>query len=320
MDHTNFTPTDGFSEHHDYELFLLQKEFDAPKDNPNHYDIHTCENQDDILIHATNLSNIFALPQFMAQHTCEDQEPTDDPIAVPTASQASCGHTIKPMCAHNPIDIPVQWFKFIHPIPKQRMTKTPFQIAVHKAYSPITSMNYKWTINPHNGYPLFQVMNQEGYMTPSLHTPKHDLSSRAPPKGEMESSFSWTSSTLCFGEPTLGKLNQVMLLCSISSRTLWNPTLANPNQESELFITKHIPLCDSAGHTGIPFPPPRSSSETNRVSNSHSSLVTTPSSRMILGKTKIEVTKVLTHNSGKNGEHFYWENLHNTTKNGENSV
>ena len=89
LDHTNFTPTDVFSEHHDNELFLLQKEFDAPNDNPNHYDIHTCENQDDILLHATNLSNIFALPQFMAQHTCEDQEPTVDPIAIPTASQAS---------------------------------------------------------------------------------------------------------------------------------------------------------------------------------------------------------------------------------------
>ena len=39
---------------------------------------------------------------------------------------------------------------------------------------------------------------------------KHDLSSLAPPKGEMKSSFSWTSllksptsSTLCFSEPTL---------------------------------------------------------------------------------------------------------------------
>ena len=306
LDHTNFTPTDVFSEHHDYELFLLQKEFDAPNDNPNHYDIHTCENQDDILIHATNLSNIFALPQFMAQHTCEDQEPTDDPIAVPTASQASCDHTLQPKCAHNPIDIPVQWFKFIHPIHKPRMTKTPFQIAVHKAYSPIASMKYKWTINL-------------GYITPSFHIPKHDLSSLAPPKGEMKSSFSWTSSTLCFGEPTLGKLTQVKLLCSISSRTLWDPTLAKSNQETEPCITKHIPLCDSAGHTGIPFPTPRSSSETNRVSNSHSSLVTTLSSRMILGKPKIEVTKVLTHNNGKNGEHFYGENWHNTTKNGENS-
>ena len=130
---------------------------------------------------------------------------------------------------------------------------------------------------------------------------QHDLSSLAAPKGEIKSSFSWTSlfksptsSTLCFGEPMLGKLNQVKLLCSI-------PTLTKSNQETELCITKHIPLCDSAGHTGIPFPTPRSSSETNRVSNSHSILVTTPSSRMILGKPKTEVTKVLTHNSGKNG-------------------
>ena len=40
---------------------------------------------------------------------------------------------------------------------------------------------------------------------------------------------------------------------------------------------------------------------------------------MILGKPKIEVTKVLTNTNGKNGEHFYGENWHNTTKSGENS-
>ena len=166
LDHTKNSPTDLFSTHHDYELFLLQKELDAPNNNLNHYNFHTCENQDDILIHATNLSNIFALPQFMVQHTCDDQEPTDDPIAVPTASQASCDHTLKPKCAHNPTYIPVQWFKFIHLIPKPRMTEKPFQIALHKAYPPIASMNYKWTINLHDGYPLFQVMKQEGYTTP----------------------------------------------------------------------------------------------------------------------------------------------------------
>ena len=166
LDHTKNSPTDLFSTHHDYELFLLQKELDAPNINLNHYNFHTCENQVDILIHATNLSNIFALPQFMVQHTCDDQEPTDDPIAVPTASQASCDHTLKPKCAHNPTYIPVQWFKFIHLIPKPRMTEKPFQIAVHKAYPPIASMNYKWTINLHDGYPLFQAMKQEGYTTP----------------------------------------------------------------------------------------------------------------------------------------------------------
>ena len=157
LDHTNLSPTDVFSEHHDYKLFLLQKELDAPNDNPNHYDIHTCEIQDDIFILATTLSNTFALPQFMAQHNYEDHDPTNDPSAVPTASQASCDHTIKPKCAHNPMDFPVQWFKFIHPIPKPRMTKTPFKIAVHKAYSPIASMNYKWTINLHDGYHLSKL-------------------------------------------------------------------------------------------------------------------------------------------------------------------
>ena len=55
---------------------------------------------------------------------------------------------------------------------------------------------------------------------------KLDLSSLIPPKGEMESSFSWTcpfksptSSTLCFGEPTLGNLNQ----------------------ETDSYMTKHMP-------------------------------------------------------------------------------
>ena len=103
LDHTYLSPTDVFSEHHDYELFLLQNEFDAPNDNLNHHDTHKCEIQDDILIHATNLSNTFALPQFMAQHNSEDQDPTDDPSTVPTASQASCDHTFKLKGAHNPM-------------------------------------------------------------------------------------------------------------------------------------------------------------------------------------------------------------------------
>ena len=127
-------------------------------------------------------------------------------------------------------------------------------------------------------------MKLEGYISPSLHILKHHLSYPAPPKEEMKSSFSWTilfnsptSSTLFFGEPTLGKL------CSLSSSTLWDPTLAKLNQEIKLCITKHIPLCDSSVHTGTPFSVSSSSSETNRVSNRHSSLVTTSSSRMILG-------------------------------------
>ena len=69
---------------------------------------------------------------------------------------------------------------------------------------------------------------------------QHDLSSLASPKGEMTSSFSWTSlfksprsTTLCFGGPTLAKLNQVKLLC-----------------ETEFCPTKPIPFCNPVVHTG----------------------------------------------------------------------
>ena len=87
LDDTNLSPPDAFSGHHDYEMFSLQKEIDAPHDNLNHHDIHACEEQDQdvILIHATILSNTFVLPQFMDQHNCEDQEPTDTPSTIPTA-------------------------------------------------------------------------------------------------------------------------------------------------------------------------------------------------------------------------------------------
>ena len=76
LDDTNLSPTDVFSGHHDYEMFLLQKENDAPHDNLNHHDFEE-QDQDVILTHATILSHTFALPQFMEQHNYEDQEPTD---------------------------------------------------------------------------------------------------------------------------------------------------------------------------------------------------------------------------------------------------
>ena len=83
---TNISPTDVFSGHHDYEVFLLQKVIDAPHDNLNHHVPHDCEEQDQdtILTHAAILSHTFALPQFMVQHNCEDQEPTDTTRTIPT--------------------------------------------------------------------------------------------------------------------------------------------------------------------------------------------------------------------------------------------
>ena len=136
-------------------------------------------------------------------------------------------------------------------------------------------------------------------------------------KREMKSTFSWTnpfksstSSTLCFGEPTLGKFNQVKLLCISTSSTLCDPTLAKLNQATEFCITIDITFDDSVVHTGTTFSLPSSSFETSQVSSYHSSLGTTPCSRRILDKLMIEVTKDIMHPIGKNGEHLIKSNQH----------
>ena len=97
------SPRDVLSIQHDYDLLLLNQEIDTPSDNLHHQDTHVCEkqDQDDFLIHATNLSHNFALPQFMAQHNCEDLKPTDTPSTVSTCTQVCSDHTSNPICAHN---------------------------------------------------------------------------------------------------------------------------------------------------------------------------------------------------------------------------
>ena len=97
----------------------------------------------------TNLSNSLAFPY-----------PPDPGEHVLKRSSISTGEQ----------DFPVKWFQFIHPSPNSRMTETPVQKPVHLTYSPIVSMNYNWTINVHDGYPLFQVMQAEEYIPPPLHT------------------------------------------------------------------------------------------------------------------------------------------------------
>ena len=59
------------------------------------------QDQDDFLIHATNLSHNISLAQFMAQHNCEDLKPIDTPSTTSTFTQASSDHTSNPICAHN---------------------------------------------------------------------------------------------------------------------------------------------------------------------------------------------------------------------------
>ena len=158
-----------------------------------------------------NPSHNLALPQFLAHHNCEDLDPTDTPSAIPTTIQAP------KLCTHNP---------------------STSQVKKSNHTNPVTL--------PYPPDPGEHVMEMSAAPTTLVKRDKLDLFSLVPPKGEMGSSFSWTcpfksptSSTLCFGEPTLGKL-------------------------------KHMP---------------KASSGTNRVSVSHSSLVT------------------------KNGEHFYGENF-----------
>ena len=65
--------------------------------------VYEKQDQDVFLIHTTNLSHNFALPQFMAQHNYECLKTTDTPSTVPTAIQASSDHTFNPRCAHNPM-------------------------------------------------------------------------------------------------------------------------------------------------------------------------------------------------------------------------
>ena len=97
---------------------------------------------------------------------------------------------------------------------------------------------------PYPPDPGEHVLETSSARTTLVERDKLDLSSLILPKGEMESSYSWTcpfksptSSTLCFGKPTLGKLNQEIDFC----------------------MTKHMP---------------KPSSGASPVSVSHSSLVT----------------------------------------------
>ena len=103
LDNANLSPTDIFLEQHDYELFLLQKEIDGPYDNLSHQETHVCEEQGqyDLLIHATNLSHNFALPQFMVQHNCGDLKPIGTPSTTSTFTQASSDHTSNQISAHH---------------------------------------------------------------------------------------------------------------------------------------------------------------------------------------------------------------------------
>ena len=189
-----------------------------------------------------------ALPQFLTHHNCDDLDPTDTPSAVPTALQAPSDDTSNPKCTHSLMETQCNHSQY--PILMKKICiHNPSTSQVSKSYhaNPVAF--------PYPPDPGEHVLETSRAPTTLVERDKLDLSSLIPPKGEMKSSFSWTcpfksptSSTLCFGEPTLGKINQ----------------------ETDVYMTKHMP---------------KPSSGANRVSVSHSSLVT------------------------KNGEHFYGKNF-----------
>ena len=134
LDNANLSPIDIFFEHHDYEVFLLQKEIDAPYDNLSHQENHVCEKQgqDEFFIHATNLSHNFASPQFMAQHSCEDLKPTDTSSTFSTFTQVSSDHTSNQICAHNSME--TQYNQSQYPtLLKQLCAHNPFASQVSQA-------------------------------------------------------------------------------------------------------------------------------------------------------------------------------------------
>ena len=189
-----------------------------------------------------------ALPQFLTHHNCDDLDPTDTPSAVPTALQAPSDDTSNPKRTHSLMETQCNHSQY--PILMKKVcTHDPSINQVSKSYNP-----HPVTF-PYPPDPGEHVLETSSAPATLVERDKLDLSSLIPPKGEIKSSFSWTcpfksptSSTLCFGEPTLGKINQ----------------------ETDVYMTKHMP---------------KPSSGANRVSVSHSSLVT------------------------KNGEHFYGENF-----------
>ena len=189
-----------------------------------------------------------ALPQFLTHHNCDDLDPTDTPSAVPTALQAPNDDTSNPKHTHSLMESQCNHSQY--PILMKKIcTHDPSTSQVSKNYNPHP------VPFPYPPDPGEHVSETSSAPTTLVERDKLDLSSLIPPKGEMKSSFSWTcpfkspiSSTLCFGEPTLGKINQ----------------------ETDVYMTKHMPKLSSGA---------------NRVSVSHSSLVT------------------------KNGEHFYGENF-----------
>ena len=151
---------------------------------------------------------VFARVNQSKHHNCDDLDLTDTPSAVPTALQAPSDDTYNPKCTHSLMETQCNHSQY--PIlMKKNCTHNPSTSQVSKSYHP-NPVTFPYAPDPGE-----HVLETSSAPTTLVERDKLDLSCLIPPKGEMESSFSWTcsfksptSSILCFGEPTLGKLNQ----------------------------------------------------------------------------------------------------------------
>ena len=151
---------------------------------------------------------VFAWVNQSKHHNCDDLDPTDTPSAVPTALQAPCDDTYNPKCTHSLMEDQCNHSQY--PIlMENNCPHNPSTSHVSRRYHP-NPVSFPYPPDPGE-----HVLETPSTPTTLVERDKHDLSSQTPPKGEMESSFSWTcpfksptSSTLYFGEPTRGKLNQ----------------------------------------------------------------------------------------------------------------
>ena len=156
----------------------------------------------------THQRYVFARVNQSKHHNCDDLDPTDTPSAVPTALQAPSDDTYNPKCTHSLMEAQCNHSQY--PIlMKQNCTHNPSTSQVSKTYHP-NPVTFPYPPDPEE-----HVLEMSSAPTTLVERDKLDLSRLIPPKGEMGSPFSWTcpfksptSSTLCFGEPTLGKLNQ----------------------------------------------------------------------------------------------------------------
>ena len=162
---------------------------------------------------------VFARVNQSKHHHCDDLDLTDTPSAVPTALQAHSDDTSNPKCTHSLLETQCNHSQY--PILMKKMcTHNPSTNQVSKSYNPHP------VPFPYPPDPGEHVLETSRAPTTLVERDKLDLSSLIPPKGEMKSCFSWTcpfksptSSTLCFGEPTFGKLDQ----------------------ETDFYMTKHMP-------------------------------------------------------------------------------